>query len=318
VFNRVLVPLDGSSFGEAALRPAVAMVRRSGGELRLVSVQETGWTSPRRDVQADMRRWRAEYLTRVGRTFLDVPSSAVVREGTAEREILEEAESWGADVVVMSTHGRGAVSRFWLGSVADHCLRNARLPLMLVRAWPSALGLSEAVFAPRRIVVPLDGTELAERALEYGTELAQRFGAALELVRVVPELDDTPSLSTTQATTGSTEHDLIHASEYVHGVECGLRRVGLAATSKVVTGGHPAQAIIDQAAGDLVVMATHSRSLTERAEVGSVTDKVVRAARGPVLAIPVAGAMSDATGDDPPRACEPSTGAVGLARRVVG
>jgi nucleotide-binding universal stress UspA family protein len=121
----------------------------------------------------------------VSHIFLKLATSTSVREGSAETQILEEAESWGADLIVMSTHGQGAVSRFWLGSVADHCLRHSRVPLMLVLACPGSVTQGETLFSPKRVIVPLDGSELAERALGPASLLAASFGAPLSLTSVV-------------------------------------------------------------------------------------------------------------------------------------
>jgi nucleotide-binding universal stress UspA family protein len=299
VFKRILVPLDGSSFGESALRPAVSLARRSGGELRLLSVHDHDQSSSRPDLHARFRSWREEYLDRVGRVFLDVPTSAVVREGSPEMRILEEADSWGADLIVMSTHGRGAASRFWLGSVADHCLRNARLPLLLVRAVPSAMGNADPLFAPKRLVVPLDGSELAERGLDPAITLAETFGATLALIRVVTELPSAVPVRLEQSSPNPTNLGEVGARAllYLQDIAESLRRRGLAVTTEVVAGQHPAYPIIEHAAGDLVVIATRSRSAFHRAPIGSVTDKVVRGIRGAVLAIPASASCQGCCGN---------------------
>jgi nucleotide-binding universal stress UspA family protein len=306
VFKRILVPLDGSSFGEAALRPATELARRTGGELRLLSVHEPDWFPTGRALSPGFQRWREEYLARVARGVPDVPSSVSVREGSAETLILEEADSWGAGLIVMSTHGRGAVSRHWLGSVADHCLRHAHVPLMLVRARPSELDAGEAPFSPARIVLPLDGTEPSERGLPLAADLAQIFGARLSLIRVVGPL--APAATAPEAwekPQPSLEEGRQVAERYL-GVEAERLRSrgrGIPVTTEVVEAPHAAQAIIDHAARDLVVMATHVGSSVRRALVGSVTDKVVRGSRGCVVAIPAAArpdAFHEGAGPSPP------------------
>jgi nucleotide-binding universal stress UspA family protein len=292
MFKRILVPLDGSSFGEAALGPAAALARKSGGELRLLNVHDQGWNPKRRVFAAEYRRWREEYLHAVGRGLFQVELSTAVREGRAEQQILEEAEAWAADVVVMSTHGRGGVTRLWLGSVADQCLRAATVPLLLVRARPSGESNGGALYSRRRIVVPLDGSELAERALRPAISLSDTLGAPLSIVRVVSHrqiggLDSRDRMDLARASAD--------ARDYLKTVSSELTSQGLAVDTNILIDNNPAQAIIEHAGGDLVVMSTHSRPPLERAVLGSVTDKVVRGSQGPVVVIPGSCAREDAT-----------------------
>jgi nucleotide-binding universal stress UspA family protein len=144
---------------------------------------------------------------------------------------------------------------------------------MLVHASPSQLGRWDKGFSPLRVVLTLDGKELAERALEPALRCAEMFGAALALFRVAKPVAP--------------------AQAYLDRIAERCRTRGLVVTSDVVFGDHPAQAIIDFAAGDPVIMATHSHGLPRRSLVGSVTDKVVRGTRGPVVAIPAGYSETD-------------------------
>jgi nucleotide-binding universal stress UspA family protein len=322
LFKRILVPLDGSSFGETALRPARELARRAGGELRLLSVHEPDWFPTERALTPGFQKWREDYLAQVGRGIREVPLSIAVRTGKAERLILDEAASWGADVIVMSTHGRGAVSRFWLGSVADHCLRHSRTPLMLVRARPSEIDRGGAPFAPGRLVVPLDGSELAERALPIAVEAAETFGARLSLIRVLHARALRVAIPIDPSEQERTElgQARAEAARYLDALATRLASRGLSVGFDVVESEHPAPAIIEHAAGDLVVMATHAQT-AKRAALGSVTDKVVRGTRGSVLAIPEDGAEGVTGERGPPvEAVHPARPADAIAasrRRVV-
>jgi nucleotide-binding universal stress UspA family protein len=281
MFKRILVPLDGSSFGEAALRPAVALAKRSGGQLRLLTVAEPEPGRRALGDRAEPTEWRDLYLQRIahGRASINGQVSVRVRSGTASAEILSEAEKWDADLIVMSTHGRGGVSRLWLGSVADQCLRHTRVPLLLVRPQPSEIRTGDGTFAPGRIVVPLDGGQMAETALSEACALAGAFGATLELVRVTRG----SGLPASSREVGEGRAD---AREYLEEVARRLRCQGETVTVVTITDPRPAQAILEQAGGDLVVMATHTRSTPERTLLGSVADKVVRGTLGPVLLVP--------------------------------
>jgi nucleotide-binding universal stress UspA family protein len=104
--------------------------------------------------------------------------------------ILQAAETWEADLVAMSTHGRSGVGRWLYGSVADYVLRHSAAPVLLVpaqceRTWLGAPGGAIAA-SPRRVLLPLDGSRRAEAALGPASTLAATLGARLHLVRVVP------------------------------------------------------------------------------------------------------------------------------------
>jgi nucleotide-binding universal stress UspA family protein len=287
MFKRILVPLDGSSFGEAAMAPAAAMARRSGGEVRLLNVHEPGWYPKRQSFGPEHRKWREDYLSSVGRGLFDVKLSTQVRQGTAEQQILEEARCWGAEIIVMSTHGRGGVSRLWLGSVADHCVRRSEIPVLLIRARPSGESNAGPIYLPRRLVVPLDGSDLAEGALVPAIGLGETLHAPLALVRVVPRFLSTPIGSASgiwDFTDFQGAKDA--AGAYLDGVAARLGERGVSVTTEVIVDQAVPQGIIDEAAGDLIVMSTHSREPIQRAVLGSVTDKVVRGSRGPVVVIP--------------------------------
>jgi nucleotide-binding universal stress UspA family protein len=306
MFKRVLVPLDGSSFGEAALGPAAALARRTGGEVRLLNVHEPGWYLKRHSFGPEHRRWREDYLSSVGRGLFDVKQSASVRQGTAEQQILEEVECWGAEIIVMSTHGRGGVSRLWLGSVADHCVRRSNVPVLLIRARPSGESNAGPIYLPRRLVVPLDGSELAEGALVPAVGLSETLQAPIALVRVVPRFLTSAPMSSAPGILDFTDFQSARAgaASYLDSVAARLRDQGTSVTTELIVDQAVPQGIIDEAAGDLIVMSTHSRPPAQRAVLGSVTDKVVRGSRGPVVVIPawssfVGAADTEAEGEAP-------------------
>jgi nucleotide-binding universal stress UspA family protein len=208
--------------------------------------------------------------------------------GPVADALVEHAAAAKAGVIVLTTHGRGPLSRFWLGSVADKLIRAAPLPLLIHRPTegaPSDLG-ADCRF--HRILVPLDQTELGEQALAAATELARLFEAEITLLHVIvpvpvlaPDGVTYLPLSLGQAafdaTTKRARADLDDAAER-------LRGLGLIATARVVVDGQPASAILKEAeSADLIVLATHGRGRVARFFLGSVADKVVRAAPCPVF-----------------------------------
>lgn len=282
MFGHILVPLDGSSFGEAALRPAFAVAQHTTTtKVTLLSVQDL-WSGTTTEMPYEEREG---YLQKQARSHSATAAvRCAVRTGRPAEQILVEAEASGADLIVMSTHGRGGVSRLWLGSVADQCLRHASIPLLLIRPQPSERQAGNGTFLPHRVIVPLDGTTGAEAALCRGATLARGFGVPIALLRAV----DSSGLRAGH--TNGRAHEVAEAQSYLDAVAARLRGQGLTVTTEVSSGLHAAEAILGAAAGDPVVMSTHARAPLARALLGSVADKVVRGARGVVLLIPPRGA----------------------------
>lgn len=269
--SRILVPLDGSSFAEAALPVALAIARRGRGEIRLLSVQEGTWTGRAREAAL---RWRADYLRRadLGVHGRDVLVDHAVREGIAEHAILSEADAWDADLIVMATHGRGAISTNWLGGVSDHCLRHAQIPLLLVHPRPSEARGADRAFLPSRLVVPVDGSEGSTKAIEAAASLAILLSVPLELVRVAAPTEDEATVR-----------------EWLECDAALLRARGIDAFVRVLAGEAPATAILEDAGIEPIVISTHGAPTDAPTLLGSVADKVVRGARGAVLVVPAQG-----------------------------
>jgi nucleotide-binding universal stress UspA family protein len=192
---------------------------------------------------------------------------------------------------------------------------------MLVRARPSETDRGEAPFQVGRLVVPLDGSDLAERALPVAADMAERFGAVLSLLRVLPPAAPRVAipLDPTEQEQTKLKEARVHAERYLESVAAPLRSRGSSVALRVIENEHPAPAIIEHAAADVVVMCTHART-APRALLGSVTDKVVRGSRGFVLAIPEDNAGAVTTGRPPPGgvpAAAPGKNAIATLRRRV-
>ncbi len=146
MFKRIMVPLDGSALAEAALPAAVTLAEKFGGELilfRVVTPQHFVTHidgSVYAELLVELRQQSADaayqYLTGVKETLADkdIAARAVLMEDEqAPDAILENADKMDVDTIVMSTHGRGGISRWVYGSVADKVLRQANMPVLLIR-----------------------------------------------------------------------------------------------------------------------------------------------------------------------------------------
>jgi nucleotide-binding universal stress UspA family protein len=193
------------------------------------------------------------------------------------------------DLVVMTSHGRGGFRRAWLGSVADQLIRRCDRPVMLLKP------ASEDDVDPRArrdfatILVPLDGSAAAEAALAPALALARLQPAPITLLRVV----STPvSVLSGPVPYGVVDHvALVHrqeaAEKYLNELAERLREDEVEVSTAVLHDEPLADAIIDYAksADALIVIATHGRGGLKRLVLGSVADKVIRGAAGPVVAV---------------------------------
>lgn len=296
MYERITVPLDGSTFGRQALPAARAVARRSGGTLRLVHVHAMfppieGEQPPKSFLEMEETA-REEDRERLGVLAADLADEGFavetqLLEGPVVETLVADVNA-RADLVVMATHGRGAFSRFWLGSVADGLIRSAETPVLLVRPDESR---SETRPEPsvESILVTLDGSRLSEQILGPAGELARLFGARLRLFRILPPVmapgfayPDLPAGIDAAALQELEESAKARMKQIVDRLE----EEGHDVEAEVLMDPRPASAILDaceETGPSLVAMATHGRGGLRRAVLGSVTDKVVRGADRPVL-----------------------------------
>jgi nucleotide-binding universal stress UspA family protein len=291
MLRRILVPLDGSSFAEGALPVAITIAQKTGGELHLFSVLETVADAAPAHALAERARTQ-QYLESLAGRLRGVwsgPTHISVREGSVVREIGALALEWGGDLLVMSTHGRSGLSRLWIGSIAERCVRSGFCPTILVRpSETESLDLSQ-VRIPDRIVLPLDGSEPAERSIPFGVRLCEAFSASLLLMRVLNQpraMELTHNQEALDIVRRSRAEDRAAAREYLHSQQVRLRGDGVQAFSVLLSELGPAEAIVSRDEGDWVVITASGAGGLERAFFGSVADKVVRSCKHPLLVIP--------------------------------
>lgn len=292
--DTVIVPLDGSELSERAIGYGKLIAATCGGSVQLLYVTEESLLKLPRVTRTANQAAAEQYLQDVRDRLLgNVPVETTVVAGDPTEEILNAAADTSDASIVMSTHGRGGLGRVMHGSVADKVLRNAPVPVTLVRsslAPPPAIGT---------IGISLDGSELAEEGLPVAIDLARRAKALLVLVRVIepywqeyvatgnalsPEFSYLDPATITELE----EQSLNQARSYLAQLAGRLREQGLRVTWEVRTG-HPANEIIRLAETfptDLVIMATHGYGGIRRWAVGSVTSESIHRGTVPVMVIP--------------------------------
>jgi nucleotide-binding universal stress UspA family protein len=300
MFQTILVPLDGSKLSEQALPLAQRLAKATGARLELVRVHSpatardvyieamAGETAPDSETAAEESDYLYQHATAARAEGLVANTSLL--EGPVAQAIGRRVRAT-ADLVVMTTHGRGPFSRLWLGSVADELLRILDRAILLIRptmeAWATAAGPPY-----RRILLPLDAwdgnTDAVETAIALGSTKTEYV--LLHVVDVpVPAVAMSIPMAAAAMPTDALESKV---AERLEGIANTLGERGLKVRTRVEFAGSAAQGILDVAeseAPDLIAMATRRPGRIERMLLGSVTDKVVRASKEPVLVVPVRG-----------------------------
>jgi nucleotide-binding universal stress UspA family protein len=306
MYRSILVPLDGSTFGEHAVPWAATIARRAGAKMTLAHVHEPasvlygeGAVMLSDELDTHARGQKQLYLDHVvGRLYGGAAMTAEARmlEGGVVEAIHEYVNKNHIDLVVMTTHGRGPMGRFWLGSAADKLVRRLNVPLLLVHPAATTPDLTEER-AVHHILIPLDGSELAEGIITPATSLGESMQSDYTLLRVVrpvhPTLPYTEGLSVAQMAGEILDRIetlqgevLKEAQGYLTGVAEKLRARSIGVRTRVAVEEHPASAILQEAGtcgADLIAIETHGRGGLIRLVLGSVADKVLRGSTIPVL-----------------------------------
>jgi nucleotide-binding universal stress UspA family protein len=219
--------------------------------------------------------------------LLDTSDSSA-HDGSVAQVLAAQIVATATDLVVMTTHGRGGLARFWLGSVADSLLRWSTAPILLLRPDDGTPDL-ERPRVIQRILIPLDGSARSEAIVEHPVALGQLMQAEYTLLRVV-----TPFvLGATAPFTTPTDFDPDRIrrlqAEAQHDLDTAAQRLqaaGATVHTRVLVSEQIAAAILEDASQhsiDLIAMSTHGRSGLARLLIGSVADKVLRGAERAVL-----------------------------------
>lgn len=308
MYRRILVPLDGSRFGEHALPMALTLARRLDATVELVTVAVPdapatpipGGSGVRGDDSRDRGRTRAAtYLKKVRERVTDAGfegrlHTEVISAGNTAHSLVRHAVEQHADLFVMTTHGRGALQRAWLGSTADGVIRRSPVPVLLLRpdaaeeADPDAeVDLAAETPAFRNVLLPLDGSRTGEELLAVAPPLVAP-DARFTMLRVVAPFIPGGSPYLPHVVSETRDQDVVRdaARDYLEGV---ARRFDLGERTVLVQTrlqGQAGVAILEVArsdGADLIGISTAGRGGVARLLLGSVADKVIRGAPCPVL-----------------------------------
>ncbi len=284
MFKRILVPLDGSKTAEAVIPFAREIASRCGAELLFVTVvQEPSVWDAALSLQVLKREAEiaADYLATVEKHVSSEGQTVAtqVLDGNAAEAVLAAADDRGADLIAISTHGRSGISRWLFGSVATRILEHASVPLLVLR--PKE-GEDRGAPGPvvKKILVPLDGSELASSVLPVVEEFAKTMGASLVLYHSVAPLSAYPGFESVGAAAlgEAVEEMQRQAREILTRAAEEVKSRGVEATtiSAIATAANGVLKAADELDVDLIAIATHGRSGLGRVVLGSVADAVIR------------------------------------------
>ncbi len=311
MFQRILVPLDGSKRSEQALTVAARIARATNGTITLLQVVNplVGYsgvlaTPMFRNGQIELACAGANaYLTKVTQSedLKGIPVQAEVKVGLAVEQILQEIMSQGIGLTVLCSHGRTGFKRWALGSVAQRVIHHSPVPTLVLREkGPTLPALHADSARPLCAIVSLDGSPLAESALVPTANLVAALATpgqgAVHLMHVIKPL---VSASDEGVLPQYESEAVSQAQMYLQMVRERLltrtRDLNLLVTWSVTQAADVAEMIVTTAeeqmgsagenSSDFLAMATHGRGGLERWVMGSITERILDATKLPMLII---------------------------------
>jgi len=296
MYTTIMVPTDCSGFDREAIRVALRLAEQSPAKVHLVRVSASasffgmaatdGLVISAETLQKELDTELAELhaLAAECRMITTAAVTTSLEQGPTADALAGYANRHHADLIVMSTHGRSGLARLSLGSVTDSLVRLTTIPVLVVKPPRSYLN-PQVAGAFKRIVVPLDGSSLAEQILARIATLAEMEGSELTLLYVLKprtysqEQIQDPLLPWW-------ERDIASAQAYLFPMAAKLRRRGFTVSSDIVIGEDVPEKIAEFARcekADLIAIATHGRGGLSRVIHGSVADALMKSARTSVF-----------------------------------
>lgn len=300
MYEKILVPLDGSKTAETVLPNVLRLARESQAKVVLITVEPPGSSAGRggpargkmangsatlEKPSAQMKAYLDSAVSMLA--GLGVAATAVSATGDAAEEILAYAAGNKCDLIAMSTRGRSALRRGLMGSVTDAVMRASTVPVLAVG--PKSVQGKDLDGAIRRVAVPLDGSEMAEEVLPHVEKLAQLLSLEVVLLRVVRMVPwaygahERVPMDTTdiEAAMGAEARDYLNAvvSRFTaKGIRCRCEVLHGVPWDKIAT-------FAGSASDMMVAISTHGRSGISRLVLGSVADMLIRTLETPILVV---------------------------------
>ena len=300
MYSKLLVPLDGSPLSESILPYARTLAKTLHLPVDLLHILEPERVEAvsaqvarnAHTVEAELRKVNEQYLAGVARSFAgSVTVHAAVEVGNPPEVIVDRGAVQKGILIAMSTHGRSGFRRWYLGSVTEKVLHASNDPLLIVRGKQQSESVHEASL--KAILVPLDGSPLAERVLPHAAAIARDLQLKVVLVRVyslaaLTYTENSIDEGSPIDVAGLTDALNSEVQRYLEVKVSQLKDEGVKNVTREMFAGGAAEKIVDlthQVPDSLVAMCTHGRSGIKRWVLGSITDRVVRHCDNPVLVV---------------------------------
>lgn len=297
VISRILVPVDGSELSEQAIPYAIqcASTETAIYLLRVIPDPEEisglwgGVVATEAEVDQMSEAEAREDLNRALARFQTTEHvhTEIVR-GDPASQIIQAGLRHTVDLTVIASHGRGALGRWTFGSVADRIARESPVPVMIICPNAGETTLEKT----QRIVVPVDGSELASHALPVATMLARQLDAPVHLVRVIsPATALYPTIALSAPLSDDSYQTILNnertaAEQHLGAIAMALLDAGVKSTFQIIVGPTVEGIEMSLLKGDLAVLTSHGRGGIRRWLLGSVAERLIRDGRVPVVLVP--------------------------------
>lgn len=282
--ERILLATDGSEDAIRASEAAMDLAQRSGAELHVVhawhDIRGFAHEFVRRELESQAREVLEEQVEKIRAEGGEI-AKAHLREGRTSGEVIALGEEIGAGLLVFGSRGLGTVQRLFLGSQSEEIVHRSRVPVLVLRGpqdfWP-----------PARIVVGEDFSDDARKAGELAAAIGGLYGAGGLIVYSHPDLPEIPPGEARAMFQNLV--DMRQRDEKMLDDRAGELEEFLGTRPEVrLSDGYPAKVLLEaslEAQPSLVAVGSRGRTGIARTRLGSVSNKVVTAARGPVLVYP--------------------------------
>ena len=297
MYKVIMAPTEGSDVEKPALAAAVNLARCFDADLRLVRVNpapvviENVVRPPILEITEDTlpqeRLARLRKLESLGVELRGDGESRIItalEDGPVGPTLRDYANKFRVDLIVMTSHSRGGIKRVTLGSVTDYLIRHTSIPVLVVKPPATFVSVSRSQTVGR-IVVPLDGSVLAEQILPEVASVAVRLNATVSLVQVLTPLTYSQK-QIMQPGLPWWDSDMAVADAYLSRAATYLAEDGVAVSTDVIVSEHVAPAILDfadRSRADLIAIATSGAGGMSRFVFGTVADEVTRKASTSLL-----------------------------------
>jgi nucleotide-binding universal stress UspA family protein len=282
MYDDILIPYDGSEGAAEILHHASEIAHWADATVQVLYVADTtrdSVTVVEGQTVDVLEREGEDVVEEAGKTLetLGTPYETDVVQGNPAPTIVDYAERYDQDLIVMPTHGREGVSRYLIGSVSEKVVRLSSVPVLTARMEPD----EQLVFPYEEVLIPIDGSAAATHAAQHGLSLAASMDATVHALSVVEE-----GLLDVDVGADGEDSGTDAAEEAVDDLVAEAEEDGVAETVRHVERGTPNEVIVDLVESneiDAVVMGTTGRRGTDRILLGSVAEKTVRSAPVPVI-----------------------------------